>query len=298
MNKLDKREVAASGGIISIMAFVLGLFVYIALETFYFKTNNVVEILAVIAMVLVITIIGLTDDLFGKKGGGLTRRIRILLLIFAAIPLMAINAGQSEITLPLLGSMNLGLLYPLLLIPLGIVGASATYNFLAGYNGLEAGQGIIILVSFAIISFFTGSAFLAIACLCMVFSLIGFFVYNKYPSKVFPGNSLTLVLGALIASISILGNFERIAVFIFIPYIIETILKIRGKLVIQSFAKPTKNGLEMPRKEVYGLEHLAIKILKNFKQNVSENDVVYLIFAFQIAIIILAFIIFRQHIFI
>jgi hypothetical protein len=32
----------------------------------------------------------------------------------------------------------------------------------------------------------------------------------------------------LIACMAILGNFEKIAVFVFIPYIIETFLKLRG----------------------------------------------------------------------
>jgi hypothetical protein len=54
-----------------------------------------------------------------------------------------------------------------------------------------------------------------------------------------------------------------------------------------------KDGsLEMPYKKIYGLEHLAIYILKKFKKNVSEKEVVYLINGFQILIIILGFLIF------
>ena len=64
----------------------------------------------------------------------------------------------------------------------------------------------------------------------MVGALIGFYIYNKFPAKVFPGDILTYSVGALIAGMAILGNFEKIAVFVFIPYIIETILKSRGKL--------------------------------------------------------------------
>jgi hypothetical protein len=50
----------------------------------------------------------------------------------------------------------------------------------------------------------------------------------------------------------------------------------------------------MPYKKIYGLEHLAIYILKKIKpsKKVYENDVVYLIHGFQIFIIILAFFIF------
>ena len=131
--------------------------------------------------------------------------------------------------------------------------------------------------------------------LTMVFALLGFWFYNKYPAKVFPGDSLTWTIGALIAGMAILGSFQKIAIFVFIPYIIETGLKLRGKLEKQSFAKPNKNGsLEMPYKKIYGLEHLAICILKKVKpsKKVYENDVVYLIHGFQIFIIILAFFIF------
>ena len=298
MNKQGKPKIAESGGFIAIMGFLTGLFVYIAIKTFSFNsTQGLIEIFSIIAVVLTITIIGLVDDLFGKKGG-LSRTMRILLLIFASIPLIIINAGQSHVNIPFLNGVNLGLIYPLILIPLGIAGASATYNFLAGYNGQEAGQGILILSSFAFLTYLIVKSELTIICLSMVFALIGFYIFNKYPAKTFAGNSLTYVIGALIASISILGNFERIALFIFIPYIIETILKIRGKLVIQSFAKPTKNGLELKQKKIYSLNHLAIKILKKFKENVSEKEVVYSIFIFQMVIIFLAFIIFRKFIFI
>jgi len=299
MNKLKKPKISKSGGFIAIMGFLVGLFTYIAINTFYFKTNNsMILMLSLASVILLLTIIGFIDDLFEKKRGGLTRRIRILLFIFAAIPLIIINAGQSNVSIPFIGMVNLGLFYPLLIIPLGIVFGSSVYNSLAGYNGLEAGQGIIILSSFALICYFIGEPVLSLICLCMVFSLIGFYIFNKYPAKTFPGNSLTFVIGGLVAGISILGNFERIALFIFIPYIIEMFLKIRGRLKMQSFAKPTKKGLEMPYKKIYGLEHLAIKILKKFKKEVNEKDVVCLIFGFQVLIILIAFLVFKGNIFI
>src|SRR3989338_8334524 len=102
----------------------------------------------------------------------------------------------------------------------------------------------------------------------MVAALIAFYIFNKYPAKVFPGDTLTYPVGALIAVIAILGNMEKIAIFFFIPYILETILKLRGGLKKESFAKLNEKGtLEMPYKKIYGLEHLAIKILQKIKLN-------------------------------
>ena len=106
---------------------------------------------------------------------------------------------------------------------------------------------------------------------------------------------MTYSIGAMIAAIAIVGNIEKIAVFFFIPYIIETGLKLRGGLKKESFAKLNSDGgLEQPYKKIYGLEHLSIYLLKKFRPNkkVHEKDVVYLIHGFQIIIILIGFLLF------
>jgi len=294
VHKIDKKEVAEAGGVPVLVGFICGILFYIALKTFYFNSaNNLIETSALISVILIIGFIGLMDDILGWKIG-LTKKVRIIFLIFGAIPLMVINAGESAMM-----GIELGLLYPLLFIPLGVVGASAAFNFIAGYNGLEASQGILILSALSLVTFFTGNTWLTIISLIMVFCLIAFYLFNKYPSKIFPGDILTYSIGALIASIAILGNIEKIAVFFFIPYIIETGLKLRGKLKKESFAKVNSNGLYLPYKKVYGLEHISIIILKKVrkKEEVNEKEVVYLINLFQIIVIALGLILFRNAIF-
>jgi len=302
MNKYKpSKNIAGSGGIIVVMAFIFGVLSYIAIKTFVLKTNvTTVEIFALLTTITLASIIGFIDDIFGWVHGGLSAKIRIFLVFVAAVPLMVINAGYSKITLPLIGTANIGLLYPIIIIPLGVVGAVTTYNFLAGYNGLEAGQGILIIGALSIVAFLTGSPWLSLIGLSMICSLAAFFIFNKFPAKVFPGDVLTYSVGALIACMAILGNFERIAIFFFIPYILETFLKIRGNLKKQSFGIPQKDGsLELPYNKVYGLEHAAIWLLKKIKGDgkAYEKQVVYLIWGFQIGIIILGFLIFGKSFF-
>ena len=307
MNKYGKpKNVAASGGIVVVMSFVLGALFYVAIKTFILKITNdaiagiFIKLFALMGVILILAIVGLTDDLLGWKHGGLSKRFRIFLALVASIPLVVINAGTHVVNVPFIGSINLGLLYPLAVIPLGIAGAATVYNFLAGYNGLEAGQGIIILSALSFVAYKTGSSWLSLIILCMVASLIAFYIFNKYPAKVFPGDSLTYSIGALIAASAILGNFEKIALFFFIPYVIEMVLKSRGKLKKESFAKPNKdNSLELPYKKIYSLNHIAIAILKKIKKShkVYEKEVVYFVHAVQILIIIVGFIIFRKSIF-
>ncbi len=132
----------------------------------------------------------------------------------------------------------------------------------------------------------------------MVASLLAFLLFNFYPAKVLPGDSLTYGVGGLVAILAILGNFEKIAVFFFIPYIIETGLKIRGKLVKQSFGKPREDGtLDLKYDKIYSLNHLAIFLLKKWNVRSTEKNAVVLIWAFQIMIILIGFVIFRAGIF-
>ena len=196
--------------------------------------------------------------------------------------------------------IEFGLLYPLFFIPFGVIGASASFNFLGGFNGLEASQGILLLSALTIVTYFTENRWLSLICLIMIVCLIAFLFFNWYPAKVFPGDVLTYSIGALIATITILGNIEKIAIFFFIPYIIETGLKLRGNLRKQSFAKVNwDDNLEVPYKKFYSLTHISIWFLGKIKKRkkIYEKEVVYLINLFQILIIIVGLIIFKSNIF-
>ncbi len=299
MNQLNSQKIAGSGGIVMIIGFVLGLLLFVAHSVFFLNSNeHLVEIFAMLSVLLILCGIGLLDDLLGWRKGGLSKRSRIILVAFAAIPLIVLKVGKSIINIPLIGPIDTGLLYALVIIPIGIVGATTTFNFLAGFNGLESGQGIIIFSALALVSLFTGSTWLFWIILIMIASLLAFFLFNNFPARVLPGDSLTYSVGGMIAIIAILGNFEKIAIFFFIPYALETILKLRGKLSKQSFGKPQKDGtLDMLYSKIYGLEHLAIYLLNKTKWKATEQRVVMLIWSFQILIIIIGFIIFRQGIF-
>jgi len=262
------------------------------------KCSQNSKILALLSVILFVAGVGIFDDLFGWHKGGLRRRHRLILAALGAIPLMVINAGKSEVTVPFLGMIDLGLIFPLIVLPIGLIGATYSFNFLAGFNGLEAGQGILLLGGLSIVAFFTGSSWLSVIALCMIVSLFAFLFYNFFPAKVFPGDSITYATGALIAAISILGNFERIAVFFFIPYILETILKVRGKLVKHSFGKPKKDGsIELRYNKLYSLNHVSIWTMQKLGIKPTERKVVYSIWGFQLLVIIIGFIVFQKGIF-
>jgi UDP-N-acetylglucosamine--dolichyl-phosphate N-acetylglucosaminephosphotransferase len=297
MNKYKgPKNVGASGGLVVLFSFLLGAFAYIAFRTLYRSLDNItISILAIVLVVLIAGFIGFVDDMLGWKTRGLSMRMRIFLAIMASIPLVVINAGHKTMNLPFFGQVYFGLFYPLLLIPLGVVAVTTVYNFLAGFNGLEAGQGILILGFLSYIAYILDKSWLGIVGLCMVGTLIAFLLFNWNPAKIFGGDVLTYAIGALIVAIAIVGNFEKIAFIVFIPYILEMILKIRGRLNLKNghwphaFGIPNKdNSLEPRYNKIYGLTHFSIWFLKKFKKKVYEQDVVLLIFGIQVIFIVLA----------
>ena len=281
MNKYEKPEVVEMGGLSVIIGFLLGILLLIAIEMFYFKSlERALQTMALLSSLLILTIIGLIDDILGWKIG-LKQYQKPLLTLLAALPIIVINAGNSIISIPLVGRIDIGLFYPFLFIPIFIVFFSNAFNMLAGYNGLETSLGAIILATLGFIAWRSGYGWVAVIAIGMVASLIAFFFYNKFPAKIFPGDTLTYPIGALIAIIAIIGNMERIALILFIPYIVEFFIKAKYKFKTECFAEPqSDNSLEI--KKIGSLTHIIIKILKKIKSKVYENDVVLTLIIFEL----------------
>jgi UDP-N-acetylglucosamine--dolichyl-phosphate N-acetylglucosaminephosphotransferase len=278
MNKYEKPEVAEAGGIVVIFGLLAGALSYIFMDTFFLKAGtDSALIFAALLTVLLAGFLGFIDDVLGWKKG-LRRWQKPLLTIPMAIPLMVINAGQSAMSIPLLGTIDFGIIYPLVIIPVAIVGAANGFNMLAGFNGLEAGMGAIALGTLGTVSMLKGELWLAAIAFAAVASLLAFLVFNWNPARIFPGDSLTYGIGALIAVTAILGNMERIGLILFIPFIIDALWSLipeaKGSKKVEAFGRVNRdNSLEMPYKRILSFEHFGIFALKKLKRKVYETDV-------------------------
>jgi UDP-N-acetylglucosamine--dolichyl-phosphate N-acetylglucosaminephosphotransferase len=290
MNKPGKPEVAEMGGIPLMFGFILSVLIYIGIKTFYYSDpTEIVNVLALLATMLLMTLIGVIDDILGWKKG-LRQSHKVLLTVPAALPLMVVKAGTSTMFLPLIGSVDLCIIYPLLVVPAAIIIASNGFNMLAGYNGLEASMGVLILGALGAAAWFAGQGVFSVIAFCMVAALLAFLIFNKYPARVFPGDTLTYSVGALAACIAILANLEKMLVILYILYVLDFLLPLRKRMRVEAFARVRKDGgLEAPYKNVYDVTHIALKVLGRVKRKVSENDVVLLVLLLQIIITAFAF---------
>jgi UDP-N-acetylglucosamine--dolichyl-phosphate N-acetylglucosaminephosphotransferase len=278
MHKVGKDEIPEAGGIVIITAMFFSLMYYAGIKLFVFNdTTAMVYIIGSIGSLLCVSIVGVMDDFSGWKIG-LKQWQKPLLTLPASIPFILVAHNRSVIDLPFIGLTDVGILFAVILIPMAIVGASNAFNMLAGYNGLETGMGIIILGTFALLSHCNGQSMASVMCLIGVFSLSAFIIFNWFPSRVFPGDTMTYPIGAFLAVCAILGGVEKYALILFIPYFIDFMLPLRKKMKVEAFAKVNGDGsFEPPYEQVYDSTHAAIIILKKWKKKVYERDVVYLI---------------------
>jgi UDP-N-acetylglucosamine--dolichyl-phosphate N-acetylglucosaminephosphotransferase len=257
------------GGIAVLFAIIIGMSFFI----FFFQPPNTNEFLiATIAMTFV-TLVGVLDD-FSKQTNGLSQWLKPLLAGVGSITLLMTTLSPVR-HIPFFGAVVLPYSLILLYVYIIFTGASNMVNMLAGFNGLEAGMGLVYTTLFALYAGQSGNMFIFYLSIIVLAALFGFFYFNKYPSLIFPGDALTYLLGAYIGIVATLGGMEREAFFVSIPFFIEFILKLRSRFQAQSFCNIEKGRLrhEGP---IYSLTHVVAKL------KLSEQHSVVLLILFEL----------------
>jgi len=144
-----------------------------------------------------------------------------------------VTTNRTEIVVPtmlrwILGyNIKLGLLYYLYMGMLAVFCTNAI-NILAGINGIEVGQSIIIATSIAIFNLMSLSGGLAHHHRFSLYFLspyittsLGLLAHNWYPSQVFPGDTFCYFSGMTFAVVAILGHFSKTLLLFFIPQVIN-----------------------------------------------------------------------------
>lgn len=283
MNKYNGPMVAEAGGVWAVVGAAFGLLVLEALYRYIVDTLFYpVQLFALTALLLLAAFLGFLDDILGWKRG-LPRWQRVVFMAPISLPLVVIKAGKSRMALPLVGVVDLGLLYPLVAVPVGVLGAANAFNMIAGLNGLEAGMALILLSGLAAYAHIHGVFFVEHAALVMAAAVAGFLLYNWYPARVFPGNSFTYAVGAYYASLAIIGDMEKFALALFAPYFVEFALFVRGLrhgVYKENFGIPQPDGsIKPPYSYSYSLTHAAMRLAEKLRGRATEKDTVLILLA-------------------
>ena len=205
IHKNSRTKVAESGGI----ALIFGISCTSVLLILFFP-SFFNETLIFILTVVLSGIIGFIDDRIRLKS-----RYKVILTIFTGILIFMANLfGFISIespTIPFLGKLRLSLIYPIV-VPIIVAVFANTVNMLEGYNGEGSGTSIIALISLFVCSLIWDSTEGMLFTVISLAVLIPFYLYNKFPARIFPGDVGTLSIGAMFAGIALFGSLEA-AVF-------------------------------------------------------------------------------------
>ena len=192
-----------------------------------------------------ICLLGVVDDRFGIPP------LPKLLgqIACAAIP-VATGMTIDSITIPLIepSTVSFGVLaYPLTII--FIVAVANVVNLADGMDGLAAGVCGISALTFAILALSLGRISAGVMAAAVAGACLGFLPWNFNPAKVFMGDSGALVLGFLLACVSIQGVMKTAAalalvfplVVLLVPILDTSFVILKRLKSGQSIASADKN---------------------------------------------------------
>ncbi|MBR9681640.1 MAG: hypothetical protein GOV00_02445 [Candidatus Altiarchaeota archaeon] len=283
VHKQRKPILPTSGGVPVFLGFFFSVMLYSFLITYLLNaTDALLEILAGVLSIAIITLIGFLDDV-NVKGSirrGLKQWEKPLLSLPAALPLMAVKLGTSIVTLPFIGAVEFGLVYPLILIPLGVMISANMVNMLAGMNGLEAGAPLIYFTSLTAFVYFNSTSLAAkVIAFSALGAIIGFFPFNKVPAKMLTGDSFTYFMGAVLVSVAVIGNVEKATLILSVPFLIEFLLKARGKFKIPTLGKLENGKIVKQTPGIYSIPHIWMNGKYTEYQIVKRVWAVFAVFA-------------------
>ena len=150
-----------------------------------------------IAMVI---LLGIFDDKYSLKA-----KHKLLIQIAIALLMIMLDFRISVITNPFGEPISLGLLSIPITVFWYIIVMNAI-NLIDGLDGLAAGITIISCLILMIYSYFSRNFFVFINCNFLVISLVTFLFFNFPPAKLFMGDTGSLFIGFILASLAIAGN--------------------------------------------------------------------------------------------
>ncbi len=211
MNKKEDVMIARPGG----LSIIAGI---IASEIILYAFLQMNEILAIMITSFLAFLIGYVDD--RKVMGGWFKPIA---LAIAATPIIFLGAYDSDLAFPLFGEVHIPLLYLVIIIFMILITGN-TVNSIDVLNGVASGFMTIASFSLSIALFIVQNYEMAVISLPLGLVSLAFYKYHKIPSKIFPGDSGALTLGAMYGTIAIVGQVEIIAAVALLPAVINSFL--------------------------------------------------------------------------
>ena len=209
VHKPSKPVIPKTGGLALILGSLIALLVHMLL-------NWEFSSLIFLSTGLIAGLIGFLEDLKGE----INPKLKPALLLLASIPILITGSYTPRPVIPFIGRTRLYKIYPILVALAYPVTCNAV-NSVDVLNGSMIYTSIPFFAMSLIIAYLRGDVFILTMSMICISILIALIPYNRYPAKIFPGNSGSLFIGGLMASIAIIGRMEVAAIIALLPQIMN-----------------------------------------------------------------------------
>lgn len=218
---MAKAGTPTMGGVMIITGVMIATFVVI---------GSGIKALTAVLVMIALAAIGFWDDYIKvvlKRSLGLRAReklgLQLLLGLLFGIFLIYYFGRGTDVIIPFSGhSVDLGAFYVLFLM-LVIISSSNAVNLTDGLDGLAAGVTFLVAVAYAFIGWFSLNLEITVFSAALAGACLGFLVFNRYPARVFMGDTGSMALGGAVAAMAALTKTELALIIIGGVYVLETL---------------------------------------------------------------------------
>jgi phospho-N-acetylmuramoyl-pentapeptide-transferase len=240
--KLHQKKVGTPtmGGIAIVISVLLssifGIILISSFEKNFEVKKTIVLIITISLIIFVLTsLLGFSDDIkkiLRSKNKGLSGVqkiiIQILIAIIFLIFYMTVLDGNTSIIIPFINkSVDFKFFYYIYIVFIFLAVINSV-NLTDGMDGLLSSVTIFFSVFFVLMqivikNFSANGISTIIIFVSLIGSLTGFLIFNKFPAKIFMGDTGSLAIGALLSAILAISKLELYIPIIGFIYLLEAI---------------------------------------------------------------------------
>lgn len=206
--RMHKVPIPRMGGLAIFAGFLVSVLFFVPLGT---------EFRSILIGALILVVLGIIDDIVSLKP-----KTKFAGQIIAALIPALSGVSIHGIVNPFVpGQYSTLGIFSIPLTVIWIVGITNAVNFIDGLDGLACGVSAIATVTMFIIAVLFGEIYIALMMAALAGACLGFLPYNMNPAKIFMGDTGSMFLGYILATVSIQGLFKFYAVISFaVPFIL------------------------------------------------------------------------------
>lgn len=227
---LQKQGTPTMGGLIFLLAFIISSVIW---------ADSSATVVLMVITTLMFGLIGLVDDgiiIMLHRSLGLTARQKLVLqflfaFIFIYFTCHSLGRG-TDLIIPFTGySWDIGIFYYIIMTVFMVYMVNAV-NLTDGLDGLAGGITFFVCLGFMIISQLAVNnppvegidyAGLSVVTGALIGGILAFLVFNKYPAKIFMGDTGSLALGGAVMALAIMTKTEIVFILMGLVYLLEAL---------------------------------------------------------------------------